>query len=377
MKKLYFLLLILISYSYLGYAQEVKREFSVNAGQLFKLQSEIGGSITVKGEGQGKIQVSVTHNGGDEFKFDFQESSAGVTLIASGPKNWNGNRHIEYMVTVPQEFNLDLSTSGGNIELQNIKGSINGKTSGGNLTTENINGNITLKTSGGNISLTETSGEGTTSTSGGNISGKSLNGKFDLKTSGGNISMENSKIEGDIKTSGGNITCKNSEVKGEVHTSGGNIVVDKAPQGISVATSGGNINIHSANSFAEAKTSGGNINLDEVDGWITAHTSGGDVKARMVGEPNSGKRDVEITSSGGTLTLTVPEGLGMNIEVETHYNARSNFGKKPEIKSDFNLSTSEEQDGNSVRLFGSGKVGDGRNTIRLKTSGGSIYLKKG
>ena len=204
-----------------------------------------------------------------------------------------------------------------------------------------------------------------------------MNGKFDLRTSGGNIVMETSQIEGVVRTSGGNITCKNSSVNGEVRTSGGNISVDKAPEGITVATSGGNISINSASNHAVAKTSGGNIKLDQVDGWITANTSGGNITARMIGNPANGKRDVELKSSGGTLTLTVPAGLGMNIEIETNYNTRYNSGKKPEIKSDFNITTSQDQDGNSIRLYGKGKIGDGKHTIRLKTSGGSVYLKKG
>lgn len=375
MKKFYLLLLLLI-HSY-AYSQEIQREFSVNTGQLFKLQSTIGGSISVKGEGQGKIRVAITHNGGDEFKFDFQESAQGVTLLATGPKNWRENTKIDFQVTVPENFNLDLSTSGGNIELQNIKGNLNGRTSGGNLVVNQTEGAHSLKTSGGNIAIHSSSGEGSVSTSGGNIAVNTLSGKFSLLTSGGNIVLESSKLEGDVRTSGGNIVCKNTEINGEVKTSGGNITVDKAPQGISVATSGGNIQINSANTFAEAKTSGGNITITEVDGWITAHTSGGNVTARMVGDPSTGKRDVELLSSGGTLTLTVPEGLGMNIEIETNYNTRNNWGKEPEIKSDFEISTRKEDKGNMIHLYGSGQVGDGKNTIRLKTTGGSVYLKKG
>ena len=374
MKKFYFILLLCITTT--AFSQEVKKEFTVKSGQLFTLDSDIGGSILVKGSGQNKVRVMINHNGGDKFKFNFQESAQGITLKATGPNSWGKNRQIKFEVFVPENFNLNLSTSGGNITIQNVDGQLDGKTSGGNLSLSALNGTINMKTSGGNISFSEIEGEGFAKTSGGNISVNSSNGKFDLKTSGGNISLGSSQIEGSIITSGGNITCKSSSVNGEVKTSGGNIAVDKAPQGITVSTSGGNIAISSANNHAVAKTSGGNIKLNQIDGWITAKTSGGNVTAHMIGDPNSGKRDVELSSSGGTLTLTVPAGLGMNIEIETNYNSRYN-GKKPEIKSDFNITTSEEQQGNSVRLYGSGKVGDGKHTIRLKTSGGSVYLKKG
>ena len=374
MKKLYFLLLILISTT--AFSQEVKREFTVKSGQTFNLDSEIGGSIIVKGSGQNKVRVAINHNGSNDFKFDFQETGQGVTLKATGPNKWNRNKQVKFEVTVPENFNLMLKTSGGNIAVTNVDGNMNGKTSGGNLSFTSTNGKINMKTSGGNISLSEVEGEGLANTSGGNIGVNNSNGKFDLKTSGGNITLGTSQIEGSIITSGGNIICKNSSVNGDVKTSGGNIVVDKAPQGISVATSGGNININSATDHAVAKTSGGNINLKQIDGWITAKTSGGNVTAQMIGDPNSGKRDVEITSSGGTLTLTVPSGLDMNVQIETNYNSRYN-GKKPEIKSDFNITTSEEQQGNNVRIYGTGKIGSGKHTIKLKTSGGSVYLKKG
>ena len=158
MKKIYVLCLLLISTT--AFSQEVKRNFSVAPGKLFTLKSHIGGTIVVKGSGQNNLSVAITHNGGDKFDFNFSETAEGVSLEANGSKNWNNNRKVKFEVSVPETFNLNLSTSGGNISIQNVKGDLNGKTSGGNLELSGTKGKIVMKTSGGNINFTKTTGEG-------------------------------------------------------------------------------------------------------------------------------------------------------------------------------------------------------------------------
>ena len=363
------------------FSQGNNREFNTQAGKKFTLDSDIGGSITINSWDKNTVSVQIksSKDNLDEFDFKYSQDATGVSLKATkkSPGNKWSNHNLEYVVKVPAQYDLDLNTSGGNIEINGVKGLITGKTSGGNLKMNNLKGTLDLKTSGGNITLENIEANGSTKTSGGNITVNNLKGEIDLKTSGGNISLDGSEFKGNVGTSGGNITFKNSSVEGDVKTSGGNIKVDKAPKGTSVATSGGNITVSSANDHIVAKTSGGNINIDEIDGYIQAKTSGGNIKAKMIGDPATGKRDVELVSSGGDIYLTVPAGLDMDIEVRTTYSDRWRNNKKPEIISDFNLNLTENAEKDHTVISGTGKVGSGKNKIIIKTSGGDIHLKKG
>lgn len=84
-------------------------------------------------------------------------------------------------------------------------------TSGGDLDLEDITGDLEASTSGGNIDIMDVRGETKVWTSGGEINAEVVHGAFDGRTSGGDISL--SKIwdrqyedhEIDVKTSGGDI----------------------------------------------------------------------------------------------------------------------------------------------------------------------------
>ena len=68
---------------------------------------------------------------------------------------------------------------------------------------------------------------------------------------------------------------------------------------------------HSGLEVVDASTMGGGISIGHVDGAVKASTMGGDISVRMVGASTS-ERDVELTSHGGTITLTVPKDFPMD-----------------------------------------------------------------
>lgn len=360
-------------------AQVADREFKVQKGKKLTVHSEVGGNIKVSGWDKENVSFKIIAD--EEVKkkinFAYTESAEGVKLVAKidGDKDRWRDFDLTIEVSIPNEFDADLKTSGGNIALTGVSGQLKGKTSGGNILLKDLKGKSEFFTSGGNISLNNVKADGAVKTSGGNISLSEFQGNMDAATSGGNISINKSTLQGDVMTSGGNISFSESESTGDIKTSGGNISVDKAPKGVNVATSGGNISVNSAKSFVISKTSGGNISIEEIDGSIDAKTSGGNIHAKMTGDPKNGKRDVEMMSSGGKLTLYVPADLDMNIEIETSYSERWG-NKKPEIVSDFPVTVTEENQGDKVKMYGKGKTGSGQHSIKLKTAGGSVYLKK-
>jgi len=207
-----------------------------------------------------------------------------------------------------------------------------------------------------------------------------------IRDRGGSVLFRD--VKGDVKGSsmGGDVRYENvtrSDAGAvskpvEISTMGGDITVASAPAGANVKTMGGDIEIISAKRHVKAKTMGGDIEIAAIDGSVTASTMGGDVEVTMVGDPASGERNVELESMGGNLTLRVPAGLSMDIEIEIAFTKNSSRNYK--IVTDFPLTTSESADwsykaGGARKLITArGAVAGGKNKIRLTTTNGDVHL---
>lgn len=374
MKKTTFLLtaaLMLITLPVL--AANLQKEFQVREGQKLDINLKTGGSITVIGWEKNLVQVNVLFHNGEktDCPINMKQSGDGITIESEFDPFENGkSRSPSLKIFVPFIFNLKLKTMGGGISLDQIQGEFKGKTMGGSLSFNRLKGKIDITTMGGNISLKESDIDGS------------------IKTMGGRVLLEN--VIGDIKGSsmGGNVVYKNVRTrKGDatgnlvkITTMGGSINVEEAPEGADVHTMGGKIRIKQAKQFVQAKTMGGDIRIDEIDGWVKATTMGGDIEVTMTGNPDQGKRDVQLTSMGGDITLEVPAGLSMNIDIELTYTKGS--WKNHKIDSDFDLKIQETKTWDKSHgterktITGRGQTKDGRNVVKIKTINGNVYLKK-
>ncbi|UCH94590.1 MAG: hypothetical protein JSV88_30580 [Candidatus Aminicenantes bacterium] len=183
---------------------------------------------------------------------------------------------------------------------------------------------------------------------------------LDLETSGGSIRV--SDIQGNVraKTSGGSL--KFDYIKGPVwgSTSGGSIQLEGCSGNANVYTSGGSIRIGTVEGEVKAKTSGGSIQVKEVMGTINASTSGGSVSATISKQP---KGDCSLTTSGGSITVYVTE------DIKVDLNASTSGGR---VSTDFPITIQGEISKRKLK----GKINGGGPELYLKTSGGSIYIKK-
>ncbi len=256
-----------------------------------------GGSITVSGaESQSpRVEIYVHGNNGDdnlsreEIKkrldkdYDLEVSVSGneVHAIAKrkheGGFSWDGKRqlNISFKIYVPKQVSTHLSTSGGNINLDNLTGEENFGTSGGNLRIDALNGNIKGETSGGNVDVFNSGSNINLETSGGNIHAGNCNGKIRLETSGGSLRLENLKGSINANTSGGNVNANN--IEGELITG----------------------------------TSGGSVHLSQLSGSLEASTSGGSMQVELV---KLGKY-VKLDVSGGHVDLRLPAKQGMDLKL--------------------------------------------------------------
>jgi len=351
---------------------ETEREFQIGPGKQLKVDLNTGGDIDVRGWDKNIYKVRVKADGDlEDFKVDFDESSRGLDIDVTS-MGYSGHRNdLGLVIQVPRKTSLELETMGGDVFIDNIEGEIEGETMGGDLEFSNLSGQIEFTSMGGDIRISDSHLEGEVKTMGGRVE---LN-----KVSG---SLKGSSMGGDVVYSGKTASAKSSsDEEIRISTMGGAIRVDSAPAGANVSTMGGDIRIRSAARYVRAKTMGGDINLDEVDGGTKASTMGGDVIVRMIGDPAKGDRDVDLSSMGGDIELTVPAKLAMDFDIKLTYTKNSRRSYK--IESDFPIKIEEKNDWDYSEgtprkyIYGGGKTGDGKYKIKIETINGDIRIIKG
>lgn len=202
--------------------------------------------------------------------------------------------------------------------------------------------NLDLKTSGGSIGVSQVSGDTKANTSGGGLRFTGLKGPLDGRTSGGSIKVVD--CQGELK----------------IHTSGGGIDVSGGKGGLVGETSGGSVQVKNFNGPATVKTSGGGITIDGVSGKVVGNTSGGSINASFPSPPAD---DLQLKTSGGGVTVALPATSAFELDASTSGGS---------VQSDLSVTTS----GKPSRSKLAGPVNGGGKMVHLRSSGGSIRVKK-
>ena len=215
---------------------------------------------------------------------------------------------VEFRITVPQQFDINVATSGGSIFVGSLKGEVTAHTSGGWLRFDRIEGPVNGTTSGGGITLTGTRGRAVVRTSGGPIRVSDADGDVDAYTSGGPIAIDGVSGRVKARTSGGWIDARGVTAAIDASTSGGWVTASlhgQPQQECRISTSGGSITVSLAKNVhvnLDASTSGGGVSTDfpvpytgdrhqselraPLNGGgplLYLHTSGGSINVRRAG----------------------------------------------------------------------------------------------
>lgn len=293
-------LAVLVPVSAFGLQDTVTKSFQVSPGGELRLSTD-NGSIEVRTGSTNRVDVEIVRKSRtsdstrfqkmvDEYSFDLSQSGDDVIVDVKSDRrgrrwfDWRDSLQLEFHVTVPSVYNLDLDTSGGSIEVSDLNGRVEANTSGGSLRFGRVTGEVSARTSGGSVSLEETGGS------------------VDVRTSGGSITL--GRVEGDVRaeTSGGSIQV--DEVFGviDASTSGGSVharISSQPRANCSLSTSGGTVNVELSSGVSvdlDASTSSGRVVSDfDVQGSV-AHD-----KSWMRGSINGGGPRLTLRSSGGNI----------------------------------------------------------------------------
>lgn len=387
-----------------GSLHEIKKSFNAGAQGTLEMR-DVNGDLTVKAGTGTAVEIveslrieAYTEEETKRVLAECEESysQTGNRIVVDGRMRPRRAVDSRFNITVPAAFVLDLSTSGGDISIDRVKGNItlrtsggdiellstaglvNARTSGGDVLVRDAEGTVEVKTSGGDLDLERIKGRLAATTSGGNITLRSADKEVNLRTSGGNIEIF--EVAGNVvaSTSGGDVQVENTSGNVEVSTSGGDLILRDIKGELEAATSGGDIRAERLHAASRLKTSGGDIEVRALMASLEAATSGGNVEVEMTLADFKKPHALNLSSSGGDLELAIPEKLPAKIFAEIYLEERWGWGERYDISSDFPLKI-ERGDGerrSSRYIRGEGEINGGGDLITLKTSAGNIAIRK-
>jgi len=180
----------------------------------------------------------------------------------------------------------------------------------------------------------------------------------EIYTGGGALQV--SKLRGDsrLRTSGGGIEVSALTGKLDAETSGGPIRLREIIGDTHIDTSGGPIEVASLEGSLDAHTSGGPIRIDRVTGRVEARTSGGPISVNF---DRGNARGGLLETSGGPINAAVDRSANLEIDASTSGGS---------VVTDLPIRVQGKIANSSLQ----GTLGSGGETLRLRTSGGSIHI---
>ncbi|MCX6640378.1 MAG: DUF4097 family beta strand repeat-containing protein [bacterium] len=408
-----------------GYKVRSVDRFDVSPGGKLSMKDLIG-DVRIQGGNGTQVEViqlvfldendeADARKAFERYRADITKS--GNTIQVKGP-SLSFMRHvpnISYEIKLPAQFDagvstsggdvdlsdltgtVDLSTSGGDVEIASVKGPVDASTSGGNVTARNLEGTATLKTAGGDVKLSDSKigpfslktaggditlqgvkGNAAASTAGGDVQANEVEGNLELRTSGGEILLQSVKgTNHSASTSGGDVEARDVEGSVDLKTSGGQVTAIRIKGDVYGRTSGGDMEIEDITGNTDISTSGGSLRIIGVAGRLAGATSGGDVEASL--RKNSPlTAPIRLSTSGGRMVMELPADVKASIYAEVRLQSSDSDHT---IRSDFNLKIEEEGNGRGLSgtrrtIIASGDINGGGPLIELKTVEGDIYIQK-
>ncbi|MGD8777538.1 MAG: DUF4097 family beta strand repeat-containing protein [Ignavibacteria bacterium] len=347
--------------------------FKVSKGGTLKIDVNPG-DVEINTWDKNEVYILVTDIDSDDSE-GLKIRKSGNKIIVTYNSHW-GWSDSDISATVPKDFNLDIRSTSGDIDvIGDVTGDVKAETSGGDITTYNVTGEVYLNTMGGDIKTGDIKGDLYLNTQGGDIKIGLVSGgkRATINTMGGDIKITEIGTSLDVKTYGGDIRV--GDINGEANavTYGGDIILGNVKAGVDAETYGGNIKLESANGEVKASTYGGNLYLKKVKGSVSAKTNAGKVYVELDPEVNS--RSL-IRSNMGDIELLIPANTKVTVDAEIKVRGWWKHAKDDyDIHSDFKA-TNYVQDEDEKEVYGLYEINGGGPIVKIKTTNSKIKIAK-
>ena len=364
------ILMIFILTGFLSLTNAVDKEKTFNVSKGDNLEVTVSnGNVTINTWDKSQAYIKAYNVDQDDLSY-LKIEQQGNKVIVDFEGEDSDDFYLE--VSIPEQFNLEIATGGGNVNISGVvTGSSKITTGGGNISTLSLNGNAKISTGGGNIKLENIGGDLSVSTGGGEVRVGIVNGETKISTGGGNIDVKEVKNKLSVSTGGGNVTIGNIGGEGKVSTAGGDLSVGKVSGSAKLSTAGGNIYLGGASGNVKVNTAGGEISLRNISGSISANTAGGNINAEL--NPD-GKSESKLNTAGGDIYLTLPGNAKANVVATVRINKHLSKSEADEkIKSDFEVTTVDLSSKDITKKF---VINGGGSLIEMNTASGKIKIIK-
>jgi hypothetical protein len=155
------------------------------AAKRLTLDLASGGTVKITGSQDKVVHIRVTENGkpcGD-CGVQLEDGSEGVKVHSARPA---AGGTLRFEIEVPEHFDVQLASAGGEVQIEGVDGAIRGETASGALDLLRISGSVDLVTKRGDVTLRQSYVRGRVHTNdgrvlledvGGNVAGSSQDGK--------------------------------------------------------------------------------------------------------------------------------------------------------------------------------------------------------
>jgi hypothetical protein len=354
-------------------------QFSTSPGLHLRVATDQGNIRILTGDGsQVSYRVHLETDSGENaqdilnaFVLEARNDAEGVVIIGRSPHvRWGRHLSVTMEVTVPHNYNLDLATDGGNIQVADIQGRVSVATDGGNISTGQIDGPARLVTDGGNVLAKNVGGDLTAQTGGGDITVGSVAGGAILRTGGGHIRVVSIDGTGRLDTGGGNISLEHAGAGLSLSTGGGEIDVGEASGLIRAHTGGGGIRVVRSSGPTELQTGAGSVYLMQVQNAVRATTGAGGITA-WFGPDAKVSGECRLAAGEGDIVVYLPKQLAITVDAQVEFGGDHRVIVDPAFP--LKVTYGEPDEGSQV-VRAVGALNGGGETLVLRTLSGNIRL---
>ena len=161
---------------------------AITAATRISLDLKSGGAVKITGGSDSKVvRVRVTENGREckECNVELEQTAQGIQLRSSRPNG--APSQLRFEIEVPSHFDVDVSSAGGEVQIEGVDGSIKGQTESGALNLRRISGEVDMQTKRGDVVLKESYVSGRVASSNGKVLLEDVSGSVKGSAQGGKV----------------------------------------------------------------------------------------------------------------------------------------------------------------------------------------------
>lgn len=273
-----------------------------------------------------------------------EEQEEGYVFHWETESGTTGLMSIDLDVQVPKRVNLKLSAHRGDLQVSGVQGHVAVELARGDAQVDEIEGALRVQIRRGSVHVADIRGD---------VEVEGRGSEIQIRNTTGTVSLEGefygpihfANIAGEARFLSRRTNFTAARIAGAMTIDSGQLSVRGVPGDVTLLTRDKEIEV------------------DEVAGQIRIENRNGRVAVRASSPPTN---PIEVENKRGSIELVLPEGSNVRVSATT---------RKGSIETDFADFTVEEQSGGTETL--SGSLGTGGTPIRLNTSYGTIYVRRG